>query len=120
MAFGILYYSIGLKIRAHKRLFRVLATIVSRKFGNRPIIHKVRENTEIGVEERHPLRTLLAALWKISNWVFRHINLLLFLATHSTSVLFFVLVISTRVCDSGSSTFSDTFSLAHFVVKPTL
>ena len=115
MAFGILYYSIGLKIRAHKRLFRVLATIVSRKFGHRPIIHKVRRNTEIRVEERHPLRTLLAALWRISNWLFRHINLLLFLATHSTSVLFFVLVISTRVCDSGSSTNSLTVSPWHIL-----
>ena len=74
-----------------------------------------------GVKERHQPKTSLAALCRISNWLVRHINLLLFLLTHSTSVLFFVLVISTRVRDSGSSTtFSETFSMAHFVVKPTL
>ena len=72
----------------------------------------------IGVEERHPLKTLLAALWRISNWLVRHFNLLLFLVTHSTLVLFFVSVIFTQVCDNGScsSTFSKTFTMANFVV----
>ena len=75
----------------------------------------------IGVEERHQLKILLAALWRISKWLVRHIKLLPFLLTHSTSVLFFVSVISTRVSRSGSSstTFSETFTMAHFVVKPT-
>ena len=70
----------------------------------------------IGVEERHQLKTLLAALWRISS-IYQ-----LFLLAHSTCVLFFVLVISTRACDSGSfsATFSETFIMAHFVVKPTL
>ena len=70
-------------------------------------------SSEIGVEERHQLKTLFAALWRISKWLVRHINLLLFLLTHSTSALFFVLVISTRVCDEGSSssTFSETFTM---------
>ena len=53
-------------------------------------------------EKRYSLRTLLAAPWRISNWLARHINLQLLLVTHSTSVLLFVLGIS-----SGSST---TFS----------
>ena len=76
----------------------------------------------IGVKERHQLKNLLTALCRIFNWLVRHINLLLFLLTHSTSVLFFVLVIYTGVCDSGSSsmTTSETFAMAHFVVKPTL
>ena len=73
------------------------------------------------MEERHQLKTLLAALCRIFNWLVRHINLLLFLLTHSTSVLFFVLVISNRVCDGGSSTVcSEIFTVAHFVVKPTV
>ena len=76
----------------------------------------------IGVEERHPLRTSLAALRRIFNWLVRHINLLLFLMTHLTIVLIFVLLTSNRVCDnvSSSSTFSETFIKTHFVVKPTL
>ena len=76
----------------------------------------------IGVEERHSLRSLLAALRRIFNWLVRHINLLLFLVTHSTIVLIFVLVTSNRVYDnvSSSSTFSETFIKAHFEVKPTL
>ena len=79
------------------------------------------KSSGLGMEERHQLNTFLAALWKISNWLVRRINLLLFLLTHSTSVLFFVLVISTRVCDIGSSTtFSETITMAHFVAKPTL
>ena len=45
MTFGILYYSISKKIRAHKRLFGALGTIVSRKFGYWPISQKVRGNT---------------------------------------------------------------------------
>ena len=82
-----------------------------------------RRSNVIGVEERHQLKILLAALWRISNWLVRHFNLLLFLVTHSTSVLFFVLVISTRVCDSGPSSttfYQEPFTMAHFVVKPTL
>ena len=76
----------------------------------------------VGVEERHQRKALLAALWRISNWLVRHINLLLFLLTYSTSVLFFALVISSQVSDSGSSstTFSEAFIMAHFVVEPTL
>ena len=40
----------------------------------------------------------------------------------TSTVLFFVLVISIRVCDNRSSfsTFSKTFTEVHFVVKPTL
>ena len=73
----------------------------------------------IGVEERHPLKTLLAVLRRIANCLVRHINPLLYLLTHSTSVLFFVLVISTPVSDCGSSslTFPETFIMTHFVVK---
>ena len=63
----------------------------------------------LGVETSHQLKTLLAALWRISNWLVRHIILLLFLLTHSTSALFLVLVIFTRVCDKVSS--STTFFL---------
>ena len=76
----------------------------------------------IWVEERHPLKTLLAALCRISNLVVTHFNLLLFFVTLSTRVLFFVLITSTRVCDSGSSssTFSEAFTMAHSVVKPLL
>ena len=76
----------------------------------------------IGVEERHSLKTLHAALWRISNWLVGHINLKLFLVTNSTSVLIFVLVIFTRACNSGSSSskFFETFTMAHFVVKPML
>ena len=48
MTFGILVlYSIGMKIRAHKRFFRALGTIVSRKFGHSPISYKVRGNTDL-------------------------------------------------------------------------
>ena len=36
----------------------------------------IRSN-RIGVEEKHPLKTLLAALRRIFNWIVRHINLLL-------------------------------------------
>ena len=81
----------------------------------------IRSN-KIEVEKRNPLKILLAALWKIFNWLVRHINFLQFLVTHSTNVLFFAVVISTRVCDSDSSstTFSKTFIMAQFVVKPTL
>ena len=61
----------------------------------------------IGVEKIHQLKTLLAALWRISNWLVRHIKLLLFLLTHSTITLFLVLDKFTRVCDEGSS--STTF-----------
>ena len=49
----------------------------------------------IGVEERHPPKTLLAAMRITSNWLVRNTNLLLFLLPPFTSVLFFVLVIST-------------------------
>ena len=74
------------------------------------------------MEERHRLKTLLAALWRISKWLVRYINLLVFLVTHSTRVWFFMLVISTRVYDNGSSssTFSETFTMANFAVKLTL
>ena len=68
------------------------------------------------------IKHFLAALRIIFNRLVRYINFLLFLVTHSTSVLFFVLVISTRVSDSGSSsasTFSEIFTKAHFVVKHT-
>ena len=76
----------------------------------------IRSNA-IGMEEKHPLRTLLAALRRIFNWLVRHINLLLFLVAHSTIVLLFVLVTSNRVCDnvSSSSTFSETFSSRHIL-----
>ena len=82
----------------------------------------LKRSNGMGVQERHPLRTLLAALRRISNWLVRHINLLLFLVTHSKNVLIFVLFKSNRVCDnvSSSSTFSRTFIQAHFVFKLTL
>ena len=82
----------------------------------------LKRSNGIGLKERHQLKTLLAALWRISNWFVRHINLLLFLLTHSTSVLFFVLVVSPQVCDSAASstTFSENFTMAYFVVKPAL
>ena len=47
-----------------------------------------RRSNRIGVEERHQLKILLAALWRISNWLVRHFNLLLFLVTHSTRFCF--------------------------------
>ena len=56
----------------------------------------------MGTEERHPLKILHAALSRISDWLVRHINLLLFLVTHSMRVCSFVLVISTRACDRRS------------------
>ena len=76
----------------------------------------------IGLKKIHQLKTLLAALGRISDWLVRHINLLLFLLTHSTSALFLVWVIFTRVCDEGSSsaTFFWNFHHGNFVVKPTL
>ena len=83
----------------------------------------------IGVEEMHPLKTLLAVQWEISNWLVRYINLLLFLVTLIQNTgdtlnkcFVCVLVKSARVCDSGSSssTICETFTMAHFVVKPTL
>ena len=76
----------------------------------------------IGVKESHQLKTLFAALWRISSWLVRHINLLLFLLTHSTSALFLVLVVFTRVCDkrSSSTTLFWNFHHGNFVVKPTL
>ena len=83
----------------------------------------------IGVEEKHPLKTLLAVQWEISNWLVRYINLLQFLVTliqnsgDTLNMCFVcVLVKSARVCDSGWSSFTicETFTMAHFVVKPTL
>ena len=77
----------------------------SKKFKvifNRGSCVSMRSNG-IGMEERHQLKTLHADLWRISNRLVRHINLLLFLWTHSASVLYFMLVVSTRVCGSSSS-----------------
>ena len=99
-------------------------TWYSKKFKvsfNKKIWVSIRSN-EIGLEDRYYLKTLLAALSRVSKWLVTHINFLLFLLTHSTSASFFMLAISTRVCDCGSSstTFSETFTVVHFVVKPTI
>ena len=55
-----------MKIKAHKRPFRALGTIVSRKFGHYPISHKVSGNTAIqtlqSVSKLDPLASSTASI----------------------------------------------------------
>ena len=76
----------------------------------------------IWVKNRHPLKTLHASLWIISHWLIRLITLLLVLVTHSTSLFFLYWSCPQEHIHSGSSssTFSETFIMAHFVFKPIL
>ena len=68
----------------HVQSMKVLGVLKYNNFQQGKLgFNKKQTDGQIGLEERHPLKTFPTALWIISNRLVRHINLLLFLVTLS-------------------------------------